>query len=215
MTGAAPCGALTYPGGVKLLRRRTPETATSVGGTAAEKASGKGRPTPKRRDAEARRRGPVAPAPTTQREAYKRSKATKGPKIDRRKANSERRERMMAGDDRYILPRDRGPAKALARDVVDGRRNIIGLFMPLALVVVLSFLVPALQNIVALAMFAMMLIMAVEGIFLARLVAGRIRERFPEDTTSTLRIGWYSFIRASQLRKLRAPRPRVKPGEAV
>jgi len=214
-TGNAGASALPYPGDVKLLRRRTAETAPSAEESALVKATGKGRPTPKRRDAEARRRGPVAPPPTTQRQAYKRSKATQAPKIDRRKSNSERRERMMAGDDRYVLPRDKGPARALARDVVDGRRNITGLFMPLALIVVLSFLVPALQSTVALAMFAMMLVMAVEGIFLARLVSGRVHERFPDDPSSTLKLGWYAFIRASQIRKLRAPRPRVKPGDPV
>ncbi len=157
----------------------------------------------------------MPPPPITQRQAYKRSKATKAPKVDRRKASSERRERMMAGDDRYVLPRDRGPARALARDVVDGRRNITGLFMPLALVVVASFLVPALQNIVALAMFLVMAIMAIEGIYLARLVSARVHERFPEEKAGTVRLGWYAFIRASQIRKLRAPRPRVKPGDPV
>jgi len=156
----------------------------------------------------------VAPPPTTQREAYKRSKATQS-KPERRKSSAERRERMMAGDDRYVLARDRGPARALVRDVVDGRRNLTGLFMPLALLVVLSFLYPPIQSVVALAMFAMMLVMAIEGIYLARLVAARVRERFPEDSSSTARLGWYAFVRASQIRKLRAPRPRVKPGDPV
>ncbi|WP_211229410.1 DUF3043 domain-containing protein, partial [Nakamurella lactea] len=42
----------------------------------AAKPVGKGRPTPKRREAEKVRRGPVAPPPRTQREAVKRSKET-------------------------------------------------------------------------------------------------------------------------------------------
>ena len=45
----------------------------------------------------------------------------------------------MAGDERYLIARDSGPARALARDVVDSRRNLIGLFMPLALLVVFSY----------------------------------------------------------------------------
>jgi Protein of unknown function (DUF3043) len=122
---------------------------------------------------------------------------------------------MMAGDDRYVLARDRGPARALVRDVVDARRNITGLFMPLALLVVLSFLYPPIQGAVALAMFAMMLVMAIEGIFLARLVSRRVHERFPDEAAGTVKLGWYAFIRASQIRKLRAPRPQVKPGDAV
>lgn len=177
---------------------------------------GKGRPTPKRRDAETRKRGPVAPPPTTQREAYKRSKATGGTKMDRRAASAERRERMMAGDDAYVLPRDRGPARALARDVVDSRRNLIGLFMPLALVVVvLYFLAPATSNAVSLGMLAAIIVMTVEGVFLARLVSGRVHERFPDEASGAVKLGWYAFVRASQLRRMRAPRPRVQPGAAV
>ena len=176
----------------------------------------KGRPTPKRRDAEARRRGPVAPPPTTQREAYKRSKTSGGTKQDRRAAAAERRERMMSGDDRYVLPRDKGPAKALARDVVDGRRNLIGLFMPMALVVILCYLLaPQLQATISLAMLVLLVFMVLEGLFLARLVNRRVHERYPEETAGSVKLGWYAFVRASQLRRLRAPRPRVKPGQAV
>ncbi|MGB6276775.1 MAG: DUF3043 domain-containing protein, partial [Rhodococcus sp. (in: high G+C Gram-positive bacteria)] len=29
------------------------------------------------------------------------------------------------------------------------------------------------------------------------------------------KIGWYAFVRASQIRKMRAPKPRVSAGEAV
>jgi len=206
-----------YPGPVKLFRRTTTvDSAASAQPEVAAALVGKGRPTPKRRDAEARKRGPAPPPPTTQREAYKRSKITGGTKSDRRTAAAERRERMMSGDDRYVLPRDRGPARALARDVVDSRRNLIGLFMPLALLVVLSFFAaPRIQSAVSLAMFAMIIVMAVEGVFLARLVSGRVHERFPDEPAGAGKLGWYAFVRASQLRRLRAPRPRVRPGDAV
>ena len=100
---------------MKLLGRRTGTGDDTTGVAEPEQVvvvdGRKGRPTPKRRDAEARRRGPVAPPPSTQREAYKRSKQTGGTKQDRRKASAERRERMMSGDDQYVLPRDKGPAR--------------------------------------------------------------------------------------------------------
>lgn len=210
---------------MKLFRRSGSDTGPSAAehgaGVSVETpvSLGKGRPTPKRREAEARRRGPVPPPPTTQREAYKRSKETRGPKVSksaRRSDAADRRERMMAGDDRYVLPRDRGPARALARDVVDSRRNLIGLFMPLALVVVLSFfLAPQVQSAVSLGMFAMLLVFAVEAFFLARLVTNRVHERFPDEQAGAVKLGWYAFVRASQIRRLRAPRPRVHAGDAV
>ena len=47
---------------------------------------------------------------------------------------SERREKMMAGEDDYLLPRDKGPVRRFARDIVDSRRiSVLGLFMPAAL----------------------------------------------------------------------------------
>jgi len=187
--------------------------------------TGKGRPTPKRRDAESRRRGPVAPAPMTAKEARERRKAArksqskdqrKAAAAERRAAASERRNRMLAGEEKFLLPRDRGPERAYVRDLVDSRRNLVGLFMPLALVLIMSmFLGPVVQQYVTLAMFLMMLLMVIEGIYLGRLVNRKVRERYPDSAQGGFGLGWYAFVRASQIRKLRAPLPRVKPGAAV
>ncbi|MCP2299679.1 Protein of unknown function (DUF3043) [Nocardia amikacinitolerans] len=184
---------------------------------------GKGRPTPKRREAEGKRRGPVAPAPLTAKEARARRKATRGTKEERKAASAERRQaaqerraRMLAGEDKYLLPRDQGPVRAYVRDLVDARRNLVGLFMPMALVLIMSmFAAPGLQTIVTLAMLVMMLFMIIEGVILGRIVNNRVRERFPDNTDTGFRLGWYAFVRASQIRKMRAPKPRVSPGDAV
>ncbi|AVH24471.1 DUF3043 domain-containing protein [Nocardia cyriacigeorgica] len=199
------------------------DPAASSARQAATATAGKGRPTPKRRDAEGRRRGPVAPAPLTAKEARARRKATRGNKAERKTAAAERRAaaqdrraRMLAGEDKYLLPRDQGPVRAFVRDIVDARRNLVGLFMPMALVLILSmFAAPALQSIVTLAMLVMMLFMAIEGVMLGRIVNNRVRERFPDSTDTGFRLGWYAFVRASQIRKMRAPKPRVGPGDAV
>jgi len=187
--------------------------------------TGKGRPTPKRRDAESRRRGLVAPAPMTAKEARERRKAArksqskdqrKAAAAERRAAASERRNRMLAGEEKFLLPRDRGPERAYVRDLVDSRRNLVGLFMPLALVLIMSmFLGPVVQQYVTLAMFLLMLLMVIEGIYLGRLVNRKVRERYPDSAQGGFGLGWYAFVRASQIRKLRAPLPRVKPGDAV
>ena len=114
-----------------LRRKPTDQTAATATPTPAEESTptvGKGRPTPKRREAEGRR-GPVAPPPMTQREAIKRSKeqGKSLTKEERRALSAERRERMMSGDEKYVLPRDRGPVRAYVRDLVDARRNIAGI----------------------------------------------------------------------------------------
>jgi hypothetical protein len=178
---------------------------------------GKGRPTPSRRQAEGKKRGPVAPAPKTQREAMKRAKALRGDKAERRKATDDRRKRMMAGDDRVLLPRDRGPARAYARDLVDGRRNLMGLFMPLAVLIFVTVIVPipAVQTLGSIVCLAMLVMMAVEGFLLGRYVVGKVRARFPNEEIRPLSFGWYAFTRATQIRRLRMPAPRVARGTKV
>lgn len=210
-------------GGVRFLRRNSAEqTATaesadegvqSTEDHSPEHTQGKGRATPKRREAESKRRGPVPPPPRTQREAMKRSRRNRGNKEDRRKATAERRERMMAGDDRYLMPRDRGPVRAYARDIVDSRRHLMGLFMPLVLIVFATTLVQNLlvQQYATLACLVLLLTMVFEGTMLGRVVNKRVRAKYPDAKDRAFSLGWYSFTRAMQIRKLRVPRPRVSP----
>jgi hypothetical protein len=187
----------------------------------------KGRPTPKRSEA-ARKRGPVAPAPMTASEARKRRKELGGPKLSkderkaekltRRAAMSERREKMMAGEDAYLLPRDKGPVRRFVRDIVDSRRNILGLFMPAALGLVFIMLsVPSLkvQQMLSPAMLALVLIMAIDGLMIGRRVNKAVDAKFPDNVESGWKLGFYAASRASQLRRMRAPRPQVNRGDKI
>ncbi|MBW0102524.1 DUF3043 domain-containing protein [Pseudonocardia sp. KRD291] len=180
---------------------------------------GKGRATPKRREAEGpgRRRGPAPPPPRTQREASRLAKQNRPAKEDRRKAAADRRRRMDAGDDRVLLPRDRGPVRAHVRDIVDSRPHVIGLFLPLAALVVIAALVqvPAVQQYVTLFTFLMLAVMLVEGTLLGMQVTRRARAKFPDEKISPLGTGWYSFSRATQPRRMRVPKPRVARGAQV
>ncbi len=201
-------------------------TADSDSGTKASRATApKGRPTPKRNSS--RRRGPIAPAPMTTAEARRRRKELRGPKLSRderredkvakRAAMSERRERMMAGDDAYLLPRDKGPVRALARDIVDARRvSVLGLFMPAALGLIFIMLaVPQVQYYISPAMLILMGIMIVDGLLLGRKVNRLVDDKYPDHTEGGWKLGFYAASRASQLRRMRAPRPRVNRGEKV
>ncbi|NIH79263.1 DUF3043 domain-containing protein [Amycolatopsis viridis] len=217
---------------MRFLRRSSTTTADSPEIEAAEVAESveshtrgytpsKGRPTPKRKEAEGKRRGPVAPPPRTMREAMKRNrelrKANPASKEERRRLAKERQERMAAGDDRYLLPRDKGPVKAYVRDLVDSRRHFLGAFMPLAILVFIVLLVPVpvIQQYVTLLCMVALVVMAVEGYFNGRRITRLVRQKFPKETVSGRSIGWYAFVRASQIRKLRMPKPRVKVGETV
>lgn len=225
---------------VKLLGRKKADTSVQAAPATAEAATDestpatkaapgtapKGRPTPKR-DA-AKRRGPVAPAPLTSSEARARRKAQKkaapklskeerkAEKIERRARMNERRERMMSGEEAYLLPRDQGPVRRYVRDLVDSRRNVLGLFMPAAIGLIFFMLaVPKLSAIVSPLMLGLMGVMLIDAVFLSRYVGGRVDEKFPDNTEGRWKLGFYAAGRASQLRRMRAPRPRVNRGDEV
>ncbi len=184
----------------------------------------KGRPTPKRNES-TKRRGPIAPAPATAAEARKRRKdlrstmskeEKKADKLKRRAEMGQRRERMMAGEEAYLLPRDQGPIRRYARDIVDSRRNVLGLFMPSALLLLFIMLaMPKVQILISPAMLVLMLIMFIDAIFLARKVNKAVDAKFPESTETHFKIGMYAASRASQMRRMRAPRPAVSLGTKI
>jgi hypothetical protein len=187
----------------------------------------KGRPTPKRSEA-TRKRGPLPPAPLTASEARKRRKELGRPKLtgaerkaekaERRADMADRRERMMSGDDAYLLPRDKGPVRRFVRDVVDARRNMLGLFMPAALgmvFVMMSAPTLAAQGVLSFAMLGLIVIMAGDALWLSRRVNKLVDAKFPDNVESGWKLGLYASSRASQIRRMRAPRPQVKRGDKV
>lgn len=184
----------------------------------------KGRPTPKRNDS-TKRRGPIAPAPATAAEARKRRKELRSTmtkeekqaeKIKRRAAMAQRRERMMSGEEAYLLPRDQGPIRRYARQIVDSRRNVLGLFMPSALLLLFIMLaMPKVQILISPAMLVLMMVMAIDALFLARKVNRAVDAKFPENAETHFKLGMYAASRASQMRRMRAPRPAVSLGTKI
>ena len=169
--------------------------------------AGKGKPTPKRSEAERRRRQPYT-APKDRKEATRASR-------DRQRTDRTRRmEAVRRGEEWALPPRDRGPVKALARDYVDSKRRVSEYYMYglLVLLVLLFIRTPIVQTIVPLLVLAAVLIMAIEGIFIGRKVKSLAAGRLPGE--STRGIALYSAMRALQIRKLRVPKPRVKPGDS-
>jgi hypothetical protein len=170
--------------------------------------AGKGRPTPKRSEAERRRRQPYT-APKDRKEAAR---------VSRERQRTDRTRRMDAvrrGEEWALPPRDRGPVKALARDYVDSKRRVSEYYMYglLVLLVLLFIRAPIVQTIVPLLVVASVLIMGIEGIFIGRRVKRIAAERLPGQSTRGLAM--YSTMRALQIRKLRVPKPRVKPGDSI
>lgn len=165
----------------------------------------KGRPTPKRSEAERRRRQPYA-APGDRKEASRQFR-------ERQRADRARRTAaMQRGEEWALLPRDRGAAKALARDYVDSRRRASEFYM-YGLLVLMGLLFlrnAAVQSIVPLLVMLAVLVMLVEGIFIGFRVRKLVQERLPAEETRGVRL--YAAMRALQIRQLRVPKPRIKPG---
>ena len=170
---------------------------------------GKGRPTPKRSE-KVKRRVPVK-APQTRKEAYALARANA--KNRRTRVQSA----YASGDDRILPARDRGPVKAFVRDYVDARRNIGGLFMPGAVLILVCWLVgqavPAVGEIGILLWAAMIAGIILDSFNLARSVKAEVARRFPGEPTRKL--GRYAALRAAQVRRLRLPPPRVQRGESI
>ena len=184
-----------------------PEAGSQAGpANRAGTTAGKGRPTPKRSEAERRRRPFTAPGD--------RKEANRQYRERQRQERVRRQQGMQRGEQWALPPRDRGPVKALARDYVDSRRRLSEFYM-YGLLVMLALLfvrTPVVQSIVPLLVVAAVLIMLVEGIYIGRRIRAIAAERLPGESTQGVRI--YAAMRALQIRQLRMPKPRVKPGDS-
>lgn len=187
-----------------MFKRRTPEAPANP--PQVVKPGGKGRPTPKRRDAEKRRRQPIT-APSTGKEANKRRRAQLAEK--RAKA----REGMAKGDEKHLLKRDKGPVRRLARNYVDSRRTVGSYLMyAMFVIVLLSMLpIPAARLLVLFAPPVLLLVVFGEGLLLSRGIKKLAAERYPGEDAKG--VGMYAAMRAMQIRRLRIPNPQVRIGE--
>ena len=61
----------------------------------------------------------------------------------------------------------------------------------------------------------LMVIMAIDGILLSRRINKRVDAKFPGNTESGWKLGFYASSRASQLRRMRVPKPQVNRGDKV
>jgi hypothetical protein len=185
----------------------TPESSTDRPAAGGATTPAKGRPTPKRSEAERRRRQPYA--------AGDKKAATQQSRTRDRADRARKYDAMKRGEDWALAARDKGPVKALTRDYVDSRRRFSEYYMYILVVLLLALLVR--DNAVKVFMYPVVLIMVViiatEGIMISRKVRKLAAVRFPGQ--STRGITMYAVMRTLQIRKFRMPAPRIKPGTKV
>ena len=168
-----------------------------------------GRPTPKRSVAEAKRRQPITgsraqAAPRTKEEKTK-ARATRANKY----------EAMKRGEGWALNPRDRGPARALARDYVDSTRRISEYYMYVLVVLLAAVFVrsKAVQEYISPLVLVLILVIVVDALILRRGLQKLLAERLPNESTRGLTT--YAVMRALQIRRFRVPAPRVGPGDKI
>lgn len=175
------------------------------------KAAGKGRPTPKRSEAQGRRPGPPPPPPTTRKEAYKRVRE------QQKAGRAGARQAAARGDESFLPARDRGPVRKTVRDVVDSRRNVGSWFLAIAGVALVGTFVPsqALRGYASLLLFSFFALLIVDSVVLGRKIKRILAERFPAGAEKTRGAVWYGISRATMIRRWRYPKPDVALGSTV
>lgn len=175
----------------------------------AEGATGKGRPTPTRKEAEAAR--------------IARTRAVGDPKAAKKLERAKLREQqakaraaMLAGDEKYLPQRDRGPVRRFTRDWVDGRLSAGELFLPSAILVILLGLVPnpTVRTLSVNAWLVIVLLVVLDTAFLGFRLRSALRRKFADPAERKGAVT-YGVLRSLQMRGLRVPKPAVKRGARV
>lgn len=171
----------------------------------------KGRPTPKRSEAERGRRQGITGTPS--RSGGGSRSGTKTSSADAQADRRARQEAIRRGEQWALPVRDRGPVKALARDYIDSRRRLSEYYMYLmiVLVVVLFIKKSGLQLYAEPIALVLILLVVVDAAWLRFKLTKLVRERLPGESTRGLTI--YAVFRALQIRRFRVPPPRIRPGD--
>lgn len=165
----------------------------------------KGRPTPKRSEAQSQRRS-VASTSTSRKDAAKRQREERRAQLDRQ------RQALAGGDERYLPVRDKGPVRKYARDFIDSRFNVAEFFLPMAVVIlVLSMVrVGSLQTIALLLWLVVIVLIVLDSFVTAFRLRKQLAERFPQQNRRGAVA--YALMRSLQMRRLRLPKPQLKRG---
>ena len=171
-------------------------------------STGKGRPTPKRKEAQAKVKVSSLSPVVTKEQKRSQKLASRQDRVNSRAA-------YLRGDEGALPLRDRGPERRFVRNYVDARRSIGEYFLPIIFVVLVLTLIqiPIVQFIAIALMYGVLLAAVIDGIFLGRRIKRLVQAKFQSSNTKGLAM--YAWLRSTQMRRLRAPHPQTKVGDAV
>jgi len=185
-------------------RTKSETTAPQV----ATKPDGKGRPTPSRREAEAAARA-RAKVPRDRKELARAQRAA------RSESSQTVRAAMKAGDERYYLPRDKGPVRRFIRDFVDSRFSFIELMIPLLIATMVMGYSGnrRLAEIGNTILMGTILLVVLDMFLLRRRLRRELFRRFPDESLKGTT--YYGVTRALQMKFMRLPKAKVKIGQEL
>ncbi len=163
----------------------------------------KGRPTPKRSEAQSQRRKVMTASGD-------RKTAAKQARDARRAEMAKQREALANGDERYLPVRDKGPVRKFVRDYVDSRYRVAEFFLPLAVVILLMSVSPSLQSLSLLLWLVVIATIVLDSVVTGVLLRKQLHRRFEGKNTRGAIA--YGLMRTLQMRKLRLPKPQVTRG---
>ncbi|MEV4812921.1 DUF3043 domain-containing protein [Micromonospora avicenniae] len=115
-------------------------------------------------------------------------------------------------------PRDRGPERLLARNVVDSRRNVGTWFFGGALIVLLgsNAAMPPLVRLISNLLWGVLALgVVVDSILISRKIGKLVRERYPDTGQRMGSLYLYAIMRSITFRRMRTPQPQVNIGDRV
>ena len=192
--------------GMSLFTKKEEPAQENVESKAAQPTSGKGRPTPKRKDAQAQNLRPLVPKD--------RDASRKAAKARIRERENAEYDAMQSGDINHMPKAERLPWRVYIRDYVDARRNLGEFFIPVAFVMLLgSILVttiaPQLSVPMMILLYVYLIAVIIDVAVMWRKLKKKLIEKYGEASVAKgSRSASYAWSRAIQVRRWRLPKPR-------
>lgn len=188
------------------MAKNTPSTTELSPGTELNQdsiSSGKGHPTPTRREKELARKRPLV--------SNDRGEARKQARAQMQTERERQRIGMANGEEKYLPARDRGPQKRFVRDYVDARFSVGEFLIPIMVLVIILTAFPAMAAASMLLLYLFFVIAIVDAVILGRRLKKKLAARFGADRVE--KVAFYAAMRSFQLRIMRLPKPQVKRGK--
>ena len=174
-------------------------TSSDVGADEAKK----GRPTPKRKDAQAAARERA-------RMSLDEKAARKVLRERRMDQTRKMRDALKGGDERYLPARDQGPVKKFIRDYVDSRLCIAEFLLPALVVTMFLTYNPSTQALGTSVQMIVVLLTLVDTAWLIIRLRRAVSREFPDE--SLRGVTSYALLRVMQVRFWRQPKAKVGLG---